>query len=267
MPTQPKSASAAVTVAVSVALILVGCAASPPSSPASNAEDATEVQSEAESETTEKEAAGEASAEQPAPSKPAIGPLAAPGATFRLSTELDDPDPQASPNCQEARALLEQAFELQSDVFAITVTFVDGNEQRLKERFMKKMNLAEKAQHMLEEVIKTNCPEWASAAQFHIGLQHANFAETMAASGVPSKLSEEQAKIYCGLLMDRARKLYGKATAAWKQTVEAGKEKDVRTTWTEKAAEHLEAGAFDKQTEVDACVEQDREIRTRRGAS
>ncbi|MFP4599149.1 MAG: hypothetical protein ACLFVJ_12900 [Persicimonas sp.] len=254
-----KLTRAPVIAALSAALILVVCAASP-APPETKVDAACEQRIAAQSETTGEEASGEASAESSASSTPPLGPLAAPGATFQLSTEVADPDPKTSSNCREARALFEQALVPASDGFAITIA--GSNDVELKERIKKKMKLAEKTREMLEDVIEKKCPHWTTAALFHIGLQHANFAETVAESYVPSRLTDKQAKIYCGLLFDRSGKEFCKAIAAWKQAVEVGEENEVSNTWTDKAADYVKTGRLDKQVEVDACVERDRVARS-----
>ncbi len=190
--------------------------------------------------------------EEPTAPTAIVGPLAAPGAHFQLVAKLDAPNPDTSPKCQEARKLFERGLATEHKVFVITIR--DANDKQLQERVKKKMELADKTQGFHDDAIDKKCPRWTTAALLHIGLQYANFAETIMESPVPSKLSDEQTRIYCGALFDQAERVYRKSTPAWEQTLEVSEETGEQNEWTQQASRHLEAGKMDKQTEVDACV-------------
>lgn len=184
--------------------------------------------------------------------EPEVSALAASHATFELPSEFSPPDPNASNQCKEGRRLLEESLRSLRDVFAITID--DANQKQLQQKLEQKMKLAEQAQYHLEKVLETRCPRPATAAIYLMGLQYAHFAETIMDAPVPSKMSEEQKRTYCGLLFDRAQSVYQKSQAAWKQTVGVGQDFGEDNRWTRKAAEYLEAGGLDRETEVSACA-------------
>lgn len=141
--------------------------------------------------------------------------------------------PDAQEKLMEGRDAAAQAkFMLGEDVYedmeAINFEETDSgdleeNEEKMQEIFTDKMEVAEEAQKIYEEVIKFRRPDWAIAALYRIGSQYQNFAETIRNSPIPDRLNFNQTEIYKGLLEDKATVVEDKAVSAYKRAIDTAK--------------------------------------------
>ncbi|MGM0556872.1 MAG: tetratricopeptide repeat protein [Myxococcota bacterium] len=131
--------------------------------------------------------------------------------------------------------------DVYEDMAAITVKASD--EEELQELFTEKMEVAEKAQKIFEEVIRFGRPDWAIAALYRIGSQYQNFANTIRNSPVPDRLSVDQEEIYKGLLEDKASIVEQKAIDAYARSLEVAKRESWFNEYSKKA--QIELGKLD----------------------
>jgi cellulose synthase operon protein C len=132
-----------------------------------------------------------------------------------------------------ARAKFMIGEDVYEDMEAITIASSD--EEELQERLQEKMEVAEKAQSIFEEVILYRRPDWAIAALYRIGAQYQNFAETIRDSPVPDRLTYDQKEIYKGLLEDQASTVETKAVAAYKQALDVALEQNWFNEYSKRA--------------------------------
>ncbi len=152
-----------------------------------------------------------------------------------------------------ARAKFMRGEDVYQEMAEITVE--SSNEEELQRRFKDKLEVAQKAQKIYEEVIKFRRPDWAIAALFKIGAQYQNFAETVRNSPVPERLNYNQKEIYRGLLEDRASMVEAKAVDAYKRALSVAKKESWFNEYSRKAEVRLadlRPGEFRKPSELRA---------------
>lgn len=132
------------------------------------------------------------------------------------------PDAKKSELSDGRDAAARAKFMIGQDVFEqmTAITIKAANEDELQERIKKKMEVAQKAQAIFEEVILFKRPDWAIAALYRIGAQYQNFANTVRNSPIPKRLSYDQKEIYRGLLEDQASKVEVQAVDAYKKALD-----------------------------------------------
>lgn len=220
-------------------LMSTGC---PPSADVRD-DDPSGAEASSEPKTTETVAAGSTSTVQ----------LADPETIFTFDSNVPLPAPNAGQNCREGQRAFEEAL---SRVHAMAdVKLDEAPAEEAKSLLEKKTQLLGQAEGALQDVIKTNCQRWTTAAMLHIGLQYAHIAEETAEMPVPSSLTAEQRATYCRLLSDRIGPFYAKAQEIWQRVAEVSKEEDVHNRWTGQAVTLLEDGDLDLDAETDACIE------------
>lgn len=114
-----------------------------------------------------------------------------------------------------------------------------SNEKELQEKFKEKLEVAQEAQKIYEEVIKFRRPDWAIAALYKIGAQYQDFANTIRDSPVPDRLSYNQKEIYRGLLEDKAMVVEKKAADAYKRALNVATEESWFNEYSKKAEVRL----------------------------
>jgi hypothetical protein len=123
------------------------------------------------------------------------------------------------------------------------ITVESSDEEELQERVQKKMEVAEKAQKIFEQVIGFGRPDWAIAALYRIGSQYQNFANTIRNSPVPDRLTADQEEIYKGLLEDKASVVEKKAIDAYARALEVAKKESWFNEYSKRA--QVELGKLD----------------------
>jgi hypothetical protein len=113
------------------------------------------------------------------------------------------------------------------------------NEEKMREIFEKKLEVAQKAQKIYEEVILFKRPDWAIAALYKIGSQYQNFAETVRNSPIPDRLTFRQKELYKGMLEDRAVQVEKKAVKAYKRAINVAKKERWFNEYSRKAEVQL----------------------------
>ena len=116
---------------------------------------------------------------------------------------------------------------------------LEENEKKMQEIFTEKMEVAEKAQKIYEDVIKFRRPDWAIAALYKIGAQYQNFAETIRNSPIPERLTYDQKEIYRGLLEDKAVIVEKKAVDAYERALGVAKKESWFNKYSKKAEVRL----------------------------
>lgn len=132
------------------------------------------------------------------------------------------PDDKKAELTEGRDAAANAKFMLGQDVYeemaAISVEAAD--EEELQKLITEKMEVAQKAQTIFEEVILFKRPDWAIAALYRIGSQYQNFAETVRDSPIPKRLTYDQQEIYRGLLEDQASQVEEQAVDAYKKALD-----------------------------------------------
>jgi len=113
------------------------------------------------------------------------------------------------------------------------------NEEKMREIFENKLNVAKNAQEIYEEVILFQRPDWAIAALYKIGSQYQNFAETVRNSPIPDRLTFRQKELYKGMLEDRAVQVEKKAVKAYKRAINVAKKERWFNEYSRKAEVQL----------------------------
>ncbi|WP_168210397.1 tetratricopeptide repeat protein [Persicimonas caeni] len=155
--------------------------------------------------------------------------------TLDIYTSLDEKTQGELSDGRDAAARAK--FMIGEDVFQemAEITIKSANEKELQKRIKKKMEVAEKAQKIFEQVILFKRPDWAIAALYRIGAQYQNFAETVRNSPVPKRLTYDQEEIYKGLLEDRASMIENKAVQAYKQALDVALKQNWFNEYSKKA--------------------------------
>lgn len=132
------------------------------------------------------------------------------------------PDAKKGELTEGRDAAAQAKFMIGQDVYeemaAISIAAMD--EKELQKQITRKMEIAQKAHKIFEEVIFFHRPDWTIAALYRIGSQYQNFAETVRNSPIPKRLTYDQKEIYRGLLEDQASQRDDQAVDAYKRALE-----------------------------------------------
>jgi tetratricopeptide (TPR) repeat protein len=163
--------------------------------------------------------------------------------TLDVYKKLSDEAKQKLTKGRDAAA--QAKFMIGEDVYEdmAEITVESSDEEELQERVQKKMEVAEKAQKIFEQVIGFGRPDWAIAALYRIGSQYQNFANTIRNSPVPDRLTADQEEIYKGLLEDKASVVEKKAIDAYARALEVAKKESWFNEYSKKA--QVELGKLD----------------------
>lgn len=159
--------------------------------------------------------------------------------TLKVFNRLSDEEKAKLTKGRDAAA--QAKFMIGEDVFQemAEIGIASSDEKELQEKIKKKMEVAEKAQKIFEEVISYRRPDWAIAALYRIGSQYQNFANTVRDSPVPKRLTYDQKEIYKGLLEDQAVVIEAKAVDAYKKALEVAKQESWFNDYSKKAQREL----------------------------
>jgi len=125
------------------------------------------------------------------------------------------------------------------DPSAEDVEQLKKNEEKMREIFNEKLEVALEAEKVYEEVVKFKRPDWAIAAFYKIGSQYQEFAETLRDSPIPERLTYRQKERYKGMLEDQAMQVEKKAVRNYKRAIGAAKKERWFNEYSRKAEVEL----------------------------
>jgi tetratricopeptide (TPR) repeat protein len=101
----------------------------------------------------------------------------------------------------------------------------------LKKNLAKKQSLLDRVVSGYMETAKSGAGQYALASAFRVGEAYENFWKSMLASAVPRGLSEEEARVYGGLLKEQAAPYREKAVASYETTLKKARDRRVFNEW------------------------------------
>lgn len=148
-------------------------------------------------------------------------------------------------------AAAQAKFMIGQDVYEqmAAISIAAADEKELQKQITKKMEIAQKAHKIFEEVLFFHRPDWTIAALYRIGSQYQNFAETVRHSPIPKRLTYDQKEIYRGLLEDQASQRDDQAVDAYQRALEVA----LNESWFNE---------YSKRAEVELAKLRPREYRT-----
>ena len=109
----------------------------------------------------------------------------------------------------------------------------------LKKNLARKQSLLDRVVSGYVETAKSGAGQYALASAFRVGEAYENFWKSMLASAIPRGLTEEETRVYRGLLKEQAGPYLEKAVGSYETTLKKAQDRGVFNEWVLKTYSRL----------------------------